>query len=88
MNRFFNNTNEYPLKTNDSFIKSKNPCRKADSYLSGRDYYFSEFQKRAFLREEIRLRHCINKVAFNNLRTAEYAKGEYSRGGGFVELVI
>ena len=28
------------------------------------------------------------KAALNNLRTAEYAKGEYSRGGGCVELPV
>lgn len=28
------------------------------------------------------------KVALNNLRTAEYAKGEYSRGGGCMELPV
>lgn len=28
------------------------------------------------------------KVALNNLRTSEYAKGEYSRGGGCVELPV
>lgn len=28
------------------------------------------------------------KTALNNLRTAEYAKGEYSRGGGCVELPV
>ena len=35
--------------------------------------------------EEKRYEH---KVALNNLRTAEYAKGEYSRGGGCVELPV
>ena len=35
--------------------------------------------------EEKRYEH---KVALNDLRTAEYAKGEYSRGGGCVELPV